>query len=145
MSAGNSPTVRQSIFKRDDWTCRGCGFRQTDFQRKKATMLAHRGGGRLTRYLTIDHIVPVSKGGSDRRENLQTLCNVCNGEKGDSLDAAAPIVAERMTKQARRTGRKLGYRLYRGREGGMLLHDPRCDATFCVNTCPVYLEYGIVT
>ena len=37
----------------------------------------------LDRSLTIDHIVPVSKGGTDHLENLQLLCGACNSLKGD--------------------------------------------------------------
>ena len=34
------------------------------------------------RNMTIDHITPKSKGGTDRKENLQLLCNACNSTKG---------------------------------------------------------------
>ena len=33
------------------------------------------------RNMTIDHIVPQSKGGTDAKENLQLLCNACNATK----------------------------------------------------------------
>lgn len=38
---------------------------------------------------TKDHIMPKSKGGSDKLSNLQTMCMKCNGEKGDSIPASA--------------------------------------------------------
>ena len=33
------------------------------------------------RNMTMDHIVPQSKGGTDAKENLQLLCNACNSTK----------------------------------------------------------------
>ncbi len=37
-------------------------------------------------FLTVDHILPRSKGGKDTKDNKQILCNECNTKKGDSLD-----------------------------------------------------------
>ena len=34
-------------------------------------------------WLEVDHIAPVSKGGTDDIDNLQALCNQCNGGKSD--------------------------------------------------------------
>ena len=39
------------------------------------------------RNMTIDHIVPRSKGGTDHEENLQLLCGACNSTKGNGTQA----------------------------------------------------------
>jgi 5-methylcytosine-specific restriction endonuclease McrA len=44
--------------------------------------------------LTLDHIVPVSKGGTNRPENLVTCCHTCNCARGNrSMPAFARAVA----------------------------------------------------
>lgn len=35
--------------------------------------------------LTIDHIIPKSKGGTNKKENLQALCAPCNYKKADKI------------------------------------------------------------
>lgn len=52
--------IRLMIFSRDKY-CLCCG---TDSK------------------LTLDHIVPIARGGSNRIGNLQTLCSSCNSRKG---------------------------------------------------------------
>lgn len=39
--------------------------------------------------LHVDHIKPVSKGGTNDRSNLQALCELCNLGKSDSYDPAS--------------------------------------------------------
>lgn len=58
-----SPALRESTFARDNYECLRCGD---------------------TERLSIDHIVPLAKGGDNSPENLQTLCSTCNSIKGDS-------------------------------------------------------------
>ena len=61
---GMSKKLRFSVFERDGFTCRYCGKTPPDIK------------------LVVDHIEPVSKGGSDDESNLVTSCAECNGGKG---------------------------------------------------------------
>ena len=58
------PLTRENIYKRDNYECVYCGE-----DNKKL--------------LTLDHVVPQSKGGPNSWENLVTACKKCNGEKSD--------------------------------------------------------------
>lgn len=53
--------VRLAVYERDGWACLHCSAAEP---------------------LSLDHIWPWSLGGSDRAENLQTLCLPCNMLKG---------------------------------------------------------------
>ncbi len=62
-----APSKRTKLYERDGNKCLKCG--ETEIKK-----------------LTIDHVIPLSKGGSKTNlENLQTLCKKCNAEKGDSI------------------------------------------------------------
>jgi 5-methylcytosine-specific restriction endonuclease McrA len=54
--------VRWDVWERDNFTCQVCQQR---------------------RFLTIDHVIPESAGGTLDPSNLQTLCRSCNSRKGD--------------------------------------------------------------
>ena len=58
------PLTRENLFKRDNYRCVYCGI-----------------SGRAN--LTMDHVVPKSKGGKDTWDNLVTACKMCNAEKDD--------------------------------------------------------------
>jgi hypothetical protein len=60
--------LRHEVFKRDNYTCVECGAKKED----GAT-------------LHVDHKIPVSKGGTDELDNLQTLCSDCNLNKSDVI------------------------------------------------------------
>ena len=54
--------------ERDHFRCCKCGRYPTDDNKI---------------ILEVDHIVPISKGGTNEIGNLQTLCNECNLGKGN--------------------------------------------------------------
>lgn len=56
---------KRTLLNRDGNVCRGCDTRF------------------LPEDLTVDHIQPFSKGGSNRLENFQLLCDPCNQAKGN--------------------------------------------------------------
>lgn len=62
--------LRGNILKRDNYTCQQCGVSLTD----EPHLL-----------LEVDHIIPVSKGGITRADNLRTLCWRCNRSKGAKI------------------------------------------------------------
>jgi 5-methylcytosine-specific restriction endonuclease McrA len=57
--------TRANILLRDEDTCQYCG--------------------KHSRELTLDHVVPRSRGGQSTWENLVASCRACNGKKGNRL------------------------------------------------------------
>ena len=69
------PINRISVFRRDGWKCQICGTTTPQF------LLVN---NRHRRQPTIDHRVPISKGGGHTYENVQCCCRECNTRKGNS-------------------------------------------------------------
>jgi len=61
--------TRKNILRRDNYKCAYCG--RSDLP------------------LTIDHILPKAKGGTDSWENLICACTLCNNKKGDRTPVQA--------------------------------------------------------
>ena len=59
-----SSKTRAHIYDRDGYVCLRCNSKSD---------------------LTIDHIIPISRGGVNRMGNMQTLCETCNREKSDLI------------------------------------------------------------
>ena len=57
-------SVRIFVWRRDEGKCVYCGCREN---------------------LEFDHIIPVSKGGSNTERNIQILCEECNRKKNDNI------------------------------------------------------------
>lgn len=58
------PVSRREVFRRDNHSCQYCGS---------------------TRHLTLDHVIPRSKGGTHTWDNVVAACERCNLSKGDRL------------------------------------------------------------
>jgi hypothetical protein len=69
-------SVRFEVFKRDSFTCQYCGEKAPDA------------------VLEVDHITPVSKGGTSDIINLVTSCRSCNSGKSDRTLTDATVVAK---------------------------------------------------
>lgn len=55
--------IRLYVFQLDNFTCQYCGAAGVP--------------------LECDHVIPVSRGGSNEKSNLKTACRSCNREKSD--------------------------------------------------------------
>ena len=60
--------LKRELMRRQDNTCTYCGYR------------------RAAASMDIDHIVPVVRGGSNAKSNLQVICRPCNQRKGLQTD-----------------------------------------------------------
>ena len=69
--------TRRAVFARDNWTCQYCGARSN---------------------LTVDHVIPRSKGGGSSWDNIVASCAPCNRRKGNALPRQ---VGMRLLKQPR--------------------------------------------
>jgi len=60
-------SIRHEVLKKDDYKCVECGATKEE------------------RCLHVDHIIPISRGGTDELDNLQTLCEGCNLAKKNRI------------------------------------------------------------
>ncbi|RME49013.1 MAG: HNH endonuclease [Chloroflexi bacterium] len=67
----NLPVSRRTVLSRDDYTCQYCGAQPGKSE------------------LTIDHVLPRSRGGDHSWENVVTACGPCNRRKGNRTPAEA--------------------------------------------------------
>ena len=77
-SLPNYRTHKHTLYGKQEGNCTGC---RTHFP---------------FRNLTIDHVIPQAKGGTDHPDNLQLLCGACNSMKGTGTqeELIAKLVAE---------------------------------------------------
>ena len=66
-AAASETFSRRNIFKRDHFACQYCGARKS------------------ARDLTIEHVIPQSRGGKTEWTNVVTACRPCNNKKGSKM------------------------------------------------------------
>ena len=74
-------TARQ-VFERDNWRCYLCGVDTPEFLQGSADAQAP----------SIDHVFPLSRGGTHSLDNVRCACRRCNSRKG----ASVPDMVERV-------------------------------------------------
>lgn len=65
--------IPKKVYERDKWKCVSCGC-------KVVMCKAYQ-----PRQASIDHIIPLSMGGSHTYGNVQTMCVTCNSSKGNNI------------------------------------------------------------
>ncbi|MEW6498688.1 MAG: HNH endonuclease [Cyanobacteriota bacterium] len=65
------PVNRREVLRRDKHSCQYCGS---------------------TKQLTLDHVIPRSKGGKHTWDNVVTACERCNSRKGDRTPQQAGMI-----------------------------------------------------
>ncbi len=78
-----APFTRSSLLRRDDHRCQYCGVRPPQSQ------------------LTVDHVVPRSRGGRTNWENCVVACIRCNARKGDRPPSTAGLRLQRSPRAPR--------------------------------------------
>ncbi len=66
-----SQLTQRNLFTRDKYRCKYCGRKRRDLEKPE--------------YLTRDHIIPVTRNGQDKWDNVVTACVKCNNIKADLL------------------------------------------------------------
>ena len=69
------------VFERDNWTCQHCGYATPEWLR-----------GLGAEGPTLDHILPIAKGGAHSYANTQCLCHTCNSIKSDRIDREPKLI-----------------------------------------------------
>lgn len=64
-----SPQLRNEILERNGFTCQLCGAGPGDIDPFNPNRKVR---------LHIDHVIPISQGGTDDKDNLRVLCSACN-------------------------------------------------------------------
>lgn len=86
-------SIKMELFKSKGTCCASCGLKGEYFLLEKCegnntyhfNLYATLPNGSMMLF-TKDHIVPKSKGGKTKINNLQTMCASCNNKKGSRLD-----------------------------------------------------------
>ncbi len=80
MTAKRRRKLRERFYLSQKGKCKLCGGRMPPLD------IAPEALHNPDQYASLDHIIPLSKGGSSKVTNLQLTHMRCNGEKGDTIE-----------------------------------------------------------
>lgn len=90
MNCMNSVSLKYKIWERDKYTCHYCGLKMRkqfeEYTRQKKENKLNQTKMTIKRkhvLISIDHIIPRSRGGDYSLENLVTACKPCNVKKSN--------------------------------------------------------------
>ena len=94
---------KKNVARRDDYICQYCGEDLSDEK------------------YTIDHVVPISKGGKSKWSNVVICCKSCNAQKGDRTPQQAKMFLRREPKEPYAFGKKINPNGQRSHDQGTTL------------------------
>lgn len=127
-----NPEVRETYARRDNWKCHMCGG------------AIERGETNDALRLSLDHLIPQSKGGGDEPSNIRPAHFGCNSSKGDGKvgdgsDRVRGIVDERSTGE--RKGKEQGREEERSSAKAEPSGSPTSEIIF--GACLTYLKASV--
>ncbi|MEH1789652.1 MAG: HNH endonuclease [Nostoc sp.] len=77
----------------------------------------------LSETLTIDHYIPLSKGGTNKIKNLRLACDRCNNKRKDAMPEDTPHIIN-VPKNWQPPKHPLGQKVKQGQIVGVIYHPP---------------------
>ena len=79
-SRKKNKNIRQIVFDECGGVCPVCGCKMQNKNQNESN------------FMTLDHIIPKSKGGNSTISNIQGMCKTCNNIKGNNMPEILGVI-----------------------------------------------------